>query len=217
MVGLAEEALDGGAVVDDGHDDIAVVGHRLLLHNHVVAIVDAGLDHGLAAHREHEGGGIADDIGGQRDGVGDVLLGENRGAGSHVAHQGHIDELAVGGRESRDRGGNLLDGIGKRDGAGFKGVALDEALVFKCLQMDMDGGRGGEPQTLAHLAHRRTVALLANARFDAVENRLLPLGHFLGHSASFHKSVHLFEKSLDVNLCSLYYNCEQRFYARGQE
>jgi len=27
----------------------------------------------------------------------------------------------------------------------------------------------------------------------------------------------LFEKSLDVNLCSLYYNCEQRFYARGQE
>lgn len=50
------------------HDDIAVVGHRLLLHNHVVAIVDAGLDHGLAAHREHEGGGIADDT------VGSVMV-----------------------------------------------------------------------------------------------------------------------------------------------
>ena len=74
---------------------------------------------------------------------------------------------------------------------------------------------GEESPKLWHTsAHRRTVALLANARFDAVENRLLPLGHFLGHSASFHKSVHLFEKSLDVNLCSLYYNCEQRFYTR---
>ena len=45
MVLLLVEALHGCPVVDDGDNNIAVVGNRLLLNDHIVAVVDACLDH----------------------------------------------------------------------------------------------------------------------------------------------------------------------------
>ena len=41
-------------VGDPGHDDVAVLGVGLLAHDHVVAVEDAGLDHRLAPHPQHE-------------------------------------------------------------------------------------------------------------------------------------------------------------------
>ena len=46
----------------------------------------------------------------------------------------------------------------------------------------MDCRRGGKAQALADLAHRGTVALLADALLDAVEHRLLAFRHFVGHA-----------------------------------
>src|SRR5437667_167407 len=50
----ALEALDGGVVVDQGDDDRAVGRLLLRLHEHEVAVEDAGVDHAVAAHAEQE-------------------------------------------------------------------------------------------------------------------------------------------------------------------
>lgn len=50
MVALLEEALDRGAVVDDGDYDIPVRSGGLFFDDDVIAVVDAYLDHGVAAY-----------------------------------------------------------------------------------------------------------------------------------------------------------------------
>ncbi len=65
-------------------------GVGLLAHDDVVAVEDAGLDHRVAAHAQHEEHAVAGEV--LRDGEGllDVLGREHAGAGGDVAHQGHV-------------------------------------------------------------------------------------------------------------------------------
>ena len=77
--------------------DIAVIGGGLLLHYHVIAAVDAGLDHGIAADGKQERCGIADDFGWEGDGVGDVLLVQDGRTGCDIADQRKVDQVAEGG------------------------------------------------------------------------------------------------------------------------
>ena len=52
-----------------------------------VAVEDAGVDHRVAAHAEHEELALAGEVGGDREQLLDVLLGEHVGAGGDVADQ----------------------------------------------------------------------------------------------------------------------------------
>ena len=45
MILLLVEALHGCPIVDDGDNDIAVISNWLLLNDHIIAVVDACLDH----------------------------------------------------------------------------------------------------------------------------------------------------------------------------
>jgi hypothetical protein len=48
VITLREIALAGRLVTHEGHDDVAAARLDLLAHEHVVAVVDAGVDHRLS-------------------------------------------------------------------------------------------------------------------------------------------------------------------------
>ena len=54
VVLLAEEALDGGLIPHQRHDDLAVRGRLLACARHVVALEDSGLLHRVALHAQDE-------------------------------------------------------------------------------------------------------------------------------------------------------------------
>ena len=54
MVGFFVEALHSCTVFDERHDDLSIVSYLLLLDDHVIAIVDAGFDHGIPMHGKDE-------------------------------------------------------------------------------------------------------------------------------------------------------------------
>src|SRR5690606_30841251 len=59
----APVGLHGGLVAGDaGHDDVAVLGRRLGPAHDVVAVDDGGLDHGVAAHPQHEQVAVAGEV-----------------------------------------------------------------------------------------------------------------------------------------------------------
>ena len=71
------------------------------------------------------------------------------------------------------------------DGPGLGRVPGEVALALEHGQVGVDGGRGGEPDRLADLAHRGRIAPLPLAVGDEVED-LLPLpAQDLGHRVSF--------------------------------
>ena len=82
-------------------------GLRLLAHDDVVAVEDAGLDHGVAADPEHEEDAVAGEVLGHRQRLLDVLRREHAGPGGDVAderdvaHRPPLDGL----RPTRRRGG----------------------------------------------------------------------------------------------------------------
>src|SRR4249919_3667581 len=87
VVGLAEEALDGRLLADQGDDDLAVGGLLGGSHDDVVPLEDAGVLHALAADAKDVVAVLsADDIG-NLDVLLDVLLGEDRLAGGYLADQ----------------------------------------------------------------------------------------------------------------------------------
>src|SRR5437660_6907072 len=89
----ALEALDGRVAVDQGHHDRAVGSLVLRPYQDQVAIQDAGVDHAVAANVEQEVP-VLGQVGRKEDVVLDVLLGEDRRAGGHVADDRHGDRVA---------------------------------------------------------------------------------------------------------------------------
>ena len=81
MVALVEESLDGGFVLDQGDDDLAVAGRLLRLDDDEVAVEDAGLLHRVSAHGEDEVGVVATGDARDVDVLLDVLLGDDRTTG----------------------------------------------------------------------------------------------------------------------------------------
>jgi hypothetical protein len=63
---VLDRGLFVGLAGDAGHDQVAVVGRGLRAHDHVVAGEDAGPDHGVAAHLQHEQFAVAGELGGKR-------------------------------------------------------------------------------------------------------------------------------------------------------
>src|SRR3546814_20083981 len=96
---------------------VAVLGGLLGPAHHVVAVDDRRLDHRVTPHPQHEQVALAGEVGGQGEGLLDVLLGQHVGAGGHVAHEGHV---AYGTPVDRHTGGGVEAHF---DGAGLGVVA----------------------------------------------------------------------------------------------
>src|SRR5205807_290594 len=88
LVALAGEGLDRGLLAGDaGDDDVALLGGGLLTDDDVVAVEDAGLDHGVAPHAEHEHRALAGEVGREREDLLHVLGGEDAGTGGDVTDE----------------------------------------------------------------------------------------------------------------------------------
>ena len=91
LVAAPEEGLHRGLLARDAGDDgVAGIGRGLLAHDHVVAVEDAGVDHGVAADPHHEELAVAGEVFGDGEGLLDVLLREHAGAGGDVADERHV-------------------------------------------------------------------------------------------------------------------------------
>ncbi len=173
------EGLDGGLVTGHtGHDDVTGFGFGLLAHDHEVAVEDAGIDHGVATHPEHEERPGPGEVLGEGEELLHVLLGQHAGAGGHLAHQGHVTHRA---RLDDHLGGRVVADL---DGPRLGRVSPQVALALEDGQVGVDGRGRGEPHHLADLADRRRVAAVPDRLGDAVED-LFSLGaQDLGHPAS---------------------------------
>jgi len=93
-VPLREVALDRRLPLDHRDHDLAALRGRRLLDEHVVAVVDAVLDHRLADHAEREHLAVrADEEAVDHDRVLDVLDREQRLAGGDPTDDRHLDHL----------------------------------------------------------------------------------------------------------------------------
>ena len=76
-------------------DGVAGFGVGLLAHDDVVAVEDAGLDHGVAAHAQHEEHAVAGEVFRDGERLLDVLRREHAGAGGDVADERHVADGAA--------------------------------------------------------------------------------------------------------------------------
>ena len=131
---------------------------------------------------EHKRTRIRCDLGGNGKRVLYVLLCENGHARGNAADQGKRNAPAIDVlyNLSRFKGGSSI-GIEELDGARFGLVALEQAVVFECVEMRVHGGRGGEPHSSRHLANARRIALLKLIGQDVVVDLLLALSDLAGH------------------------------------
>ena len=170
MTALPGEALDGGLIVDHGHHDLALVGGGLTADHHQIPVEDAGVDHGVAPDPEGEVvPTMATGVKGQV--ILDTLLGQDRRAGGHVAHDGDAVRLLP----LRQRGGfrGLLD---QADGPALAGADLDVAHLRQVLQVEVHRGGGAQAHGLADLPHGGGVALGLDGGHQVVIDLLLHFG-----------------------------------------
>src|SRR6266566_7511733 len=92
----AAEALERRLLlVDQGNDDVAGVGNLGAAEQRDVAVEDAGIDHGIAAHFQREMIPGREQVGRHVDGVAAVLDRLDRRAGGDAAHDRNGDRAAA--------------------------------------------------------------------------------------------------------------------------
>src|SRR5665647_2878709 len=177
---LVVEALGGGLVADQRHDDLAVLRLILRVHDDEVAVEDAGAGHGVALHAEDEVVVVTAQEAGDVDELLDVLLGEDGHAGGDTTDQ----------RQRARRSESANDVQCARLG----GIALDEPQALEIGEVRVYGRWRGQVELRADLAHRRRIAVDAHAFADELEYLLLP------PCETFHRSSSCGEH---VFVCSL--------------
>src|SRR3546814_7287544 len=93
---------------------------------------------------------LAGEVGGQGEGLLDVLLGQHVGAGGHVAHEGHV---AYGTPVDRRTGGGVEAHF---DGAGLGVVAAQEAKLLEGAEVGVHSGGRGEADLGADVDRKST-------------------------------------------------------------
>src|SRR2546428_13986137 len=88
-----EEPLDRGLIINERDYDLTVRRRRLASYNQEVSVVDAGVDHAVAANVQDETLIRAAQIHSEGEVVFDVLLRENRLSGGNVADHRDRDHL----------------------------------------------------------------------------------------------------------------------------
>jgi len=172
MVLLAEETLDRRLLSDERDHDLAVVRNLLRPDDHVVALHDPDVLHRVAADGQHELAlGAAGDL---RHGyvVLDVLLGEDRRAGRHVADQRQAARLD-------DRLHRVRRAVQQLERARLGWIAPQHADLFEVRQVRVHRRRRGQPDGLADVPHRRRIAVLGRVLADEVVDLLLALRELL--------------------------------------
>ena len=132
-----------------------------------VTVEDAGIDHRLAAHAQHEQLAVAGEILGHGHELLDLLDREHAGARRDVADERDVTNRAPLGRRTGARLERDLDR------PGLARVAVEIALVLEGGEMGVHGGRRREPDGLADLPDARRVAALADLGVDELQD--LPL------------------------------------------
>ena len=130
---LLIESLDGGGIIDQGHNDLTVIRCVLDMNEDTVTVENTGIDHGLSADIQNEGFSLGYYIGGNREVVLNVLFGQNRLPGSNITDHGEAEHLGTH---------HLEAVVADLNGTGLGGVSADIAVLLQCLQMRMNG-RGG--------------------------------------------------------------------------
>src|SRR5438128_12498534 len=143
-----EEPFHRRLIVNARDHDLTVRGRLLAPHHQEVSVVDAGVDHAIAADMQDKAFFRAHKVYGQGEIVFDVLLGKNR---------------LPGGDLSDDRNGhpfpgwNLVFVAEYLQRARLAGVPSQITLLTQGRQVAVDRGTAGQPQSLPDLAHRRRV------------------------------------------------------------
>lgn len=118
-------------IVEEGDDDIAVIGVILLAYDQVVMVQDTGIHHAVAIDGKHEHiVGSTNQIQGNGVGLFDIFHGQDGLACRDGSHEGHGDDRLVA------PGRILL----QFDGTGFRGIPLDKAHGLQVSQMIVDAG-----------------------------------------------------------------------------
>src|SRR5579862_2673571 len=114
-------------IVDQRHDDGAVIGGVATLDDHGIAVEDAGVDHAVARDFERVMLAAANEAPRHRDGITLVAQRFDRGAGGDPAVERQIERGSVGrDRRSGQRGGEIAADHGRREAA-----ALDRAIAVR--------------------------------------------------------------------------------------
>jgi NAD(P)-dependent dehydrogenase (short-subunit alcohol dehydrogenase family) len=176
VVGFAVDPLDRRLLADQGDDDFAVTGVVARPHDDVVAFEDAGVLHAFAADLQDVVAVLAADHVGDLDVLLDVLLGEDRRPGGHLADQ----------RQTASGANRPLRLVEEQlDRPRFGRVAAQQPDLLQVRQVRVHGRGRVQPHRFADLAHGRRVAGLGRVLADEVEDLLLPFGQVkINHRSS---------------------------------
>jgi competence protein ComEC len=195
---VAAKALQGSfLIIDQRHDDIAILGGDLFADDDDVAIVDARLDHRIALHLQRVMLATAREHGaGHGDVVRDLADRLDRDAGGDAAHDGDfgsVDGLdrdrgvGLGGLVARDDAGRKAGAFHRfgqlhdLDRAGAVGQAADEAPLFQRRDQAVDAGFRAQIQRLLHLVKGGGHAIHIHAHADEIQQfQLLASQHQRG-------------------------------------
>lgn len=175
LVALLDKSLQGGLPVDEGGDDIVVIGEPGFEDNDI-ALVDTGLDHAVSADFQGEGasglmdfsGGLihldAGNFAGGLDAIGIT--------GGNLAEEFHIDLDDVHGTF----GALVVVLVGNPEGAGLAGDAADVALFLQRSQVAHHGIGALKVEMALDLADAGPVAVITEVNLDKPEDFLLAEG-----------------------------------------
>src|SRR5450432_983102 len=168
-VTLRVVALHRGLVVDHGDHDVAAAGLELLLHEDVVAVEDAVLDHRLALHAQREDlARLADEEAIDAHRVLDVLDGQQGHAGRDPTDQRNLDEVIVlPGRADR------TPHTDRSQGARLQIFTLQVSLLLQRAQVIVHPIGRANSEVEPNLAQGRRVAALADRLRDEIEDLAL--------------------------------------------
>ena len=146
MTLLLIEGLDGGFVLDQCNNDLAVVGNGGLAGDDDITVENAGIDHTLAFDMQGEQlvGLIA--VGTEGNVALDLLHSEDGLTGGNGAEQRNIEGLVVLIRSKTDGTVQIL-------------TAGEQTFFLQLFEVTMDGGGGFDGEIGANLPDRRRYAL----------------------------------------------------------
>jgi hypothetical protein len=118
---------------------------------------------------------VADEIGGERVDLFDVLLREDRGPGRDSPQEGHRASI----RPLAGKIGVVV--VEELDRPRLRRIDLEVALPHERLDVGVRGRRGVEAERVADLAHRRRVAAALDGLRDEVQRLALPIRQPFNH------------------------------------
>ena len=162
-----------------------------------VAVVDIGVDHGVAADAEGEGfrstttgAGRDGDLHRVEDAGGLGVVGETGGDGAGELHVFEGDGIVAGAFVADDGLRGVAEDFGDDlVGAGGTGDALEDAFALEGLEVTVDAVGGGEAELGLDIADARPVGVLSYMRFHVVEDGPLLLGQFFHSERMFDENL----------------------------